>query len=207
MAFTLHLYCTHENRGVQAVRGFTRHIGNAGFSLIELLTAIAIAVILIGVAMPSFLSMIQRSRIDGGARQVLYEIRSAQSYAISRGGVFGFHWGGDPIPTGRLNSEYRIVRDRNPPLPPCSFPLVGDPQDGTDVIRTWWDLARDYPGVTIQSVQDANNITIGGVMFNSRGASVNTCDPVAFPLTINIADTSGALRTLQVQRAGRVVIQ
>ncbi len=167
--------------------------------------AIAIAAILAGVAMPSFLSMIQRSRIDGGARQVMYEIRSAQSYAISRGGVFGFHWGGDPDPTGRLNSEYRIVRDTTGA---CGFPAVGDPQDGTDVIRGWWDLAGDYQGVTIQSLQDANNITIGGVMFNSRGASVNTCPGVvAFPLTITIADTSGALRTLQVQRAGRVVIQ
>ncbi len=168
-----------------------------------------IAGLLIGAAMPAFLSMVQRSRIDGGTRQVLYEIRSAQSLAISRGFVFGFHWGGDPIPTGRLNSEYRIVRDRIdlPPFLPCNFPLVGDPLDGTNVIRGWFNLAGDYPGLTIQSVQDATATIMGGVMFNSRGATVNTCGLVTPPITITIVDNSGAVRCVDVQRTGRVSIR
>ncbi len=193
------------------MKNFIRDIGNAGLSGIELLLALIIAAILIGAAMPSFLNMIASSRIDGGARQVLYEIRSTQSLAISRGGVFGFHWGGDPgpPPAGQLNSTYRIVRDIPPG--PCNFPPVGAPVDNTDVIRGWWDLAGDYRGVTIQSVQDANNIIFGGVMFNSRGASVNTCSPPlpapAFPMTVIIADNSGTQRCIDVQRTGRVSVR
>lgn len=165
-----------------------------------------IAGLLIGVAMPSFLTLIASSRIDGGTRQVLYEIRSAQSLAISRGGVFGFQWGGDPgpPPAGQLNSTYRIVLDTTGA---CGFPAVGAPVDGTTVIRGWFNLAGDYPGVTIQSVQDANTTVIGGVMFNSRGASVNTCAAVAFPITITIVDNSGGQRCVDVQRAGRVSIR
>jgi type II secretory pathway pseudopilin PulG len=188
------------------VRRFLRHIGNVGFSAIELLLAMIIAGLLIGAAMPAFLSMVQRARVDGGARQVLYEIRSAQSLAISRGGVFGFHWGGDPAIGGPppLASQYRIELDTTGA---CGFPAVGAPVDGTNVIRGWFDLAGDYPGVTIQSVQDANTTVIGGVMFNSRGASVNTCAAVAFPITITIVDTSGGQRCVDVQRAGRVSIR
>jgi type II secretory pathway pseudopilin PulG len=165
-----------------------------------------IAGLLIGAAMPAFLSMVQRARVDGGSRQVLYEIRSAQSLAISRGGVFGFHWGGDPAIGGPppLASQYRIELDTTGA---CGFPAVGAPVDGTNVIRGWFDLAGDYPGVTIQSIQDANTTVIGGVMFNSRGASVNTCAAVAFPITITIVDNSGGQRCVDVQRAGRVSIR
>ncbi len=101
---------------------------------------------------------------------------------------------------------YRIVRDTGTPGA-CAIPLGGAPLDGTNVIRGWWNLAGDYPGLTIQSVQDANATIIGGVMFNSRGASVNTCAAVAFPITIAIVDISGAQRCVDVQRAGRVSIR
>ncbi len=206
MALILHPYA----HWVSVVRRFLRHIGNVGFSAVELLIAMVIAGLLIGAAMPAFLSMVERSRIDGGSRQVLYEIRSTQSFAISRGGVFGFQWGGDPGIGGPppLASQYRIVRDTTGV---CTFPAVGALVDGTNVIRGWWDLAGDYQGVTIQSVQDANNIIFGGVMFNSRGASVNTCAPPlpapTFPVTIIVADNSGAVRCVDVQRVGRVNIR
>ena len=192
------------------MRTFLRYIGNKGFSAIELLLAMIIAGLLIGASMPAFLSMVQRSRIDGGSRQVLYEIRSTQSLAISRGGVFGFQWGGDPGPApppvpGQLNSTYRIVLDTTGA---CGFPLVGAPVDGTSVIRGWFNLAGEYQGVTIQSVQDANATIIGEVMFNSRGGSVNNCTPgVTFPVTVIIADNSGVQRCVDVQRAGRVSIR
>ncbi len=167
-----------------------------------------IAGLLIGAAMPAFLGMVQRSRIDGGTRQVLYEIRTTQSLAISRGDVFGFQWGGDPAIGGPppLASQYRIVRDI--PGPPCTFPAVGAPMDGTNVIRGWFNLAGDYQGVTIQSLQDANNTIAGKVMFNSRGGSVNNCTlGVTFPVTVIIADNSGVQRCVDVQRAGRVSIR
>ena len=73
----------------------------------------------------------------------------------------------------------------------CGFRAVGASVDGTNVIRGWFNLAGDYPGVTIQSVQDANNTIIGGLMFNSRGALVNTCAAVPFPIGYVDVNVSG----------------
>ena len=182
------------------MRAWNRHIGIKGLSLIELFVAITIASILIGLGLPSFLGLIQRSSINAGTRQVMYEIRAVQNLAVTRGGVFGFHWGGDPLVLFPP-SQYRIIRDTTGA---CGFPAAAAPQDGTDVVRTWFDLAGEYRGVTIQSVTDNIGTVLGGVMFNSRGASVNTCAAVTFPLTVRVADNSGATRTITIQRAGRV---
>ncbi|MFQ5961078.1 MAG: Tfp pilus assembly protein FimT/FimU [Candidatus Methylomirabilales bacterium] len=182
--------------------------GNAGFTMIEMLVVIAIAVILLALGLPSLLNMIAGSRIDGATRQVMYEIRAVQSLAVTRGGDFGFHWGGDPL-VGLPLTQYRVETDPSGACaaPPAGWPAAADTTaTNPNVIRDWFDLSVEYPGVVIQSVEDANTTVIGGVMFNSRGASVNTCVPVTFPLTITIADTSGATRTIQVQRAGRVSI-
>ena len=184
------------------MNAWNRHIGSKGFSLVELFVAITIAGILIGVGLPSFLGLIQRSSINAGTRQVMYEIRAVQNLAVTRGGVFGFHWGGDPL-AGLPLSQYRIIRDTTGA---CGFPPPAAPQDGTDVVRTWFDLAGEYPGITIQLVEDANNVVLGGVMFNSRGASVNTCGPVTFPVWVCLSDGAGPIRAIQIQRAGRVMI-
>jgi len=182
------------------MKAWNRHMGTEGVTLIELFVAITIAGILIGVGLPSFLGLIQRSSMNAGSRQVMYEIRAVQNLAVTRGGVFAFHWGGDPL-VGFPPSQYRIVRDMTGA---CGFPVAAAPQDGTDVVRTWFDLAGEYPGIVVQSVRDNVGTNLAGVMFNSRGASVNTCAAVTFPVTVTVADNSGVTRTITIQRAGRV---
>lgn len=182
-------------------------MGKKGFTTVELIVAIVIAVILVGVAIPSFVGTIQRSRLGGATRHLVAEIRAAQSMAVTRSGFFGLHWGADPGPpaAGRSNSEYRIEQD---PGGACAWPAPTD-TSGTNlnVITDWTDVSREYPGVTIQSVQDGGGNPVGGVIFNSRGLSLNTCVGVTFPVTLTIADNSGASQTIQVNRAGRVTIQ
>jgi len=182
------------------MKAWNRHMGTEGVTLVELFVAMTIAGILIGMGLPSFLGLIQRSSINAGSRQIMYEIRAVQNLAVTRGGVFGFHWGGDPLAALPL-SQYRVIRDTTGA---CGFPAPTAPQDGTNVVRTWFDLAGEYPGMTIQSVTDNLGTALGGVMFNSRGASVNTCAAVTFPVTVTVADSSGATRTITIQRAGRV---
>lgn len=188
------------------MREWIRQMGNWGFTVIEMFMAIAVAGILIGAAMPSFLALIQSSRLDGATRQVLSEIRAVQSLAVTRGGIFGFHWGGDPL-VGMVPSVYRI--ESNPTGNCADWPPPGasmaDPNP--DVITDWFDLAGEYSGITITAVQDNGANTIGGPMFSAEGESVNTCGAVSFPLTITIGDGSGATRTIQVRSAGSVRIQ
>lgn len=183
-----------------------RRIGNRGVTLIELFVAIVIAAILIGAGFPAFLTLIQGSRIDGATRQVMYEIRAVQSLAVTRGGLFGFHWGADPF-VGMAPSVYRIESNQTGNCP--DWPLPADTMaTNTDVIRDWFDLAGEYAGVTIQSLEDNNSTALGGVMFNSRGASINNCAAPAptFPVWVCVADGEGRRRTIQIQRAGRVAI-
>jgi type II secretory pathway pseudopilin PulG len=180
-------------------------MGNRGFTAIDLLTAVTIAAILIGAAVPTFSATIQRSRLDAATRQVVSEIRKAQSLAVTRSGVFGFHWGGDPNIIGFSNSQYRIELD---PTGACAWPAAGasmaDPNP--DVITDWLDLSGPFPGVRINSVRDNNNVILGGVIFDTIGSSVNTCTAVAFPLTVTLMDNSGGTRTIEVRSAGSVRI-
>lgn len=189
-----------KQRGAMRRRPVGR-LGSQGFTVIELLSALVIAAILIGAAMPSFLSMIRGSRLNAATRQVVSEIRAVQSLAVTRGGVFGFHWGGDPL-VGMATSVYRIESNQTGNCP--DWPLPADTMaTNPDVIRDWRDLSIEYPGVTITAVQDNGGNPLGGVMFNSQGASVNTCPPaVSFPLTVTIADGSGNTRTVEIRSAG-----
>ncbi len=187
------------------MREWIRQMGNRGFTVLELFMAIAIAGILIGAGMPSFLALIQSSRLDGATRQVLSEIRAVQSLAVTRGGIFGFHWGGDPL-VGMVPSVYRI--ESNPTGNCADWPPPGaskaDPNP--DVITDWFDLAGEYSGITITAVQDNGGTPLGGVIFNSRGASVNPCTVVNFPVTVTVLDGLGATRTIQIRSAGSMRI-
>ena len=185
------------------MKAWNRHIGAKGFSLVELFVAIIIAGILIAMGLPSFLGLIQRSSINAGSRQIMYEIRAVQNLAVTRGGVFGFHWGGDPL-VGLPLSQYRMERNQAGNCAGWPPPGAAKADPNPDVITDWFDLAGEYPGITIQSVTDFGGTPVGGVMFNSRGASVNTCAAVTFPVTVTVADNSGATRTITIQRAGRV---
>ena len=49
---------------------------------------------------------------------------------------------------------------------------------------------------------DKNKKPLGGVMFNSRGISVNTCTGVSFPVEIVVSDESGESRTIEIRAAG-----
>lgn len=168
----------------------------AGFSTVELGIVLAVILIMIAVSLPVAFNMIGAYRRDAAARHVLWQIRSTQSLATSRNAVIGFQWGPN---VGGTADSYRIVRDSTGS---CGFPVVSAAEDGTNVIEGWFDFGKVFPRVTIQSITDGSNASVGGVMFNPIGASVNTCTAVSFPITIVVADANGRTRTLEIGSAG-----
>lgn len=172
-----------------------------GFGIMEMLVVLFLAALVVVVAVPLTLETVRSNRRDGAARRVLADIRLAQSMAATRGGVHGWQWGPD---AARSESQSRVVRDAGE----CTLPESGAPQDGTEVVRTWSDLGRDYDGITILSVRDGYDRPLGGVMFDAMGASVNPCVPeVSFPIRITLADGAGATRVILVRSAGGTSLQ
>jgi len=59
-------------------------VRTAGFTIIELLVAVAISAILIGIAAPSFLEFLNKRRVEGTTSELATDIQFARSEAVSR---------------------------------------------------------------------------------------------------------------------------
>jgi type IV fimbrial biogenesis protein FimT len=66
-----------------------------GFTLIEVMVVIAILAILVGIALPSFINMMQRARVDSSVEELVTAMRYARSEAIQRNEVISIVDGGD----------------------------------------------------------------------------------------------------------------
>lgn len=66
-----------------------------GFTLIEVMVVIAILAILVGIALPSFINMMQRARVDSSVEELVTAMRYARSEAIQRNEVISVVDGGD----------------------------------------------------------------------------------------------------------------
>jgi prepilin-type N-terminal cleavage/methylation domain-containing protein len=171
----------------------------AGLTLIELVVTLALAALLLVIAVPGIRNTLAVYNRNGAAREVMAQIRNAQSAAVTRDGVYAFQWGGDTA-VNYPQSQFRLVRDTGA----CALPAATTAKDDTNVLTYWTDVAARYPGTTIQSVVDNSGTAVGKLMFNSRGASVNTCMTANFPITVTVSDSLGKTRQIQIRSAGSV---
>ncbi len=90
----------------------------------------------------------------------------------------------------------------------CAWPAPTDTTaTNPNVVRDWFDLAGEYPGVTVTSVKDNLGTVLGGVIFNSRGSWPRPpCPSPNFPVWVCVSDGSGTLRAIQIQRVGKATI-
>lgn len=61
------------------------HSGVRGFTLLELLVTIAVAAILLGIAVPSYRSMVQQNTMASVANDLVGDLNYARSQAVTRG--------------------------------------------------------------------------------------------------------------------------
>ncbi|HEX9756856.1 MAG TPA: GspH/FimT family pseudopilin [Nitrospiria bacterium] len=94
-----------------------------GFSLLELMIALAIAGILTGLAVPSFKTLLSNHRLEGAAQRLVSDLRLARQTAIAEG-----------IPTGiQLNPhEESYFLEKGIGLQPSPFGFLDlkDPREG-----------------------------------------------------------------------------
>lgn len=168
-----------------------------GFSTLEILIVLVIAVIVSVIATPSLIGNIQRYRVRSGADQIASELRRIQSLAMTSGVrhrlVVGNCTAG-PSPCRR----YRIEREAAGVWPAAS----AETGTNANVLSEWVDLQGGSSSVRLASLKDNGGGDVTAVLFDSRGASVTAGVP--YPLTFTVLHAKGFQRTVVVRSAGSV---
>lgn len=104
-------------------------LSSKGFSLVELLTAVAVFGILAAIAIPSFLAFQPSMRLNGGAREVMSKLRWARAQAVEQNATYVVDFPND--------HSIRVFEDNN---------LNGawDIGESTET----FDIQTDHAGVT-----------------------------------------------------------
>ena len=180
-----------------------RRWGAAGYTALELAVGVAITGILAGISLPNLVGTIQRYQGDAAPRQLMGDLRYAQSQAIARGmeaRVVIFDSAGQATIPGGANltdttkaNRYRVeVRPTGGAWPALTDTMATN----GNVLSEWLDLARDYR----QSVTQAN-----AVVFTSRGSLQNSAS--SLNIVLRGGSPSGvSSRTVRSHPSGQVEI-
>jgi prepilin-type N-terminal cleavage/methylation domain-containing protein len=162
----------------------------SGFTLIELVITVAILVMMLAVAMPLFLQIIAQRRLTDAVERVAGDLRYVQSQAVTQGGLFRLHEGGDVGEAGK----YRLEQSTDGGA--TWTQLVG-----------WFNLSTDYQGSSVQSIKDnaGAGTTRYWVGFNSQGAAVGPVG-VVYPIDLTVVAQTGATKKVRVLRTGTIRI-
>jgi Tfp pilus assembly protein FimT len=184
------------------VRGWRRDFGQAGgkgLTIVEALVVVAILGVMAGAAMPFFSGVIQNSRLDAAARQVVGDVRDARSKATLTGWqykIVGFNVGGGQT----YKNQYRIL-GRSSAAGAWPADTAGIFESATQMAGPWINVNTLYPGV---SLNPSDTTPRFWVSFDARGVAFEI-DASFNPLTV--AHQTGATRSLRVTSAGSIRIE
>jgi len=187
-------------QALKTVGGWPRRLGNEGVSLLELVAAVAVLALLVGLAAPNFLTMMSRSQVDAASRQLLSDVRRARSLAITQGWeykVLGFNAEAD----SPFANQYRILARSPGQLWPDE--TAAPFQNATQIAGPWINVNNEYPGARINP-GDLDGTVQFWVAFNARGVRIESdgFNPLF------ISDGSGSVqRAMAVSLPGVVTIQ
>jgi len=161
-----------------------------GFTLIELVITVAILVMMLVVAMPLFFQIIAQRRLTAAVERVVGDLRYVQSQAVTRGGLFRLHEGGDAGEAGK----YRLEQST-------------DSGATWTQVTGWYYLSTDYQGSSVQGLKDnaGAGATRYWVGFDSQGVTVGPVG-VVFPIHLTVVAPTGATKTIRVLRTGTIRI-
>lgn len=154
---------------------------NSGFTLIELLVTIAILAIILAFAAPSFVNLIENSRVSTQANTLLTAVNLARSEAVKQGIPMSIQ----NEPGGFIDGWCVIDGDLG----------VDDCEDAT--------LVKRFPALNGVSVSQSGN----GVTFDGRGYQAAPGADVTIGLEPPACVTgSERMRQLHISRAGRAIV-
>jgi len=174
-----------------------------GFTIIELMLAIAVAGILLVIAIPSFNGLLQGKQLVGQASEVSSALSYARSEAIARANDVIICSSTDgasckDADVGNWSTGWIIFTgpaDGN-----------GDPASAANILKIEGDL---YGEVSLNAL-DSNNVVVGAVTFNYQGES-GADSLVTFNLCAENADEAqldqNKSRLIQVNSVGAASIQ
>ena len=167
-----------------------RPIG-AGYTLLEVLSVVGVLAVMAAIAMPNYLRLIQSDRLSAASREVVSQLRVAQSLAVKSG------WFSRLAVDPSQPNSYRIETSADNTVWPQLADTVASTAGAAApprVILDWVSLSGEYPGITI---------AIPNTMpFNFRGGVANMGGNVQ----IGLAGPSGA-KTITVNHAGGINVQ
>ena len=152
------------------------HNKQSGFTLIEMIIVVAILSICAGIAIPTYLDWLPKSRLNGAARQVMGDLMLARMQAVTQNNEFRVFFFDN-------KHEYQILDDDN--------------DDGNIDIDEWTqtkDIQSEYSDVTISFEDDL----IMNPIFSPKGTASNQ-------KTIKLTNSSGS-KYIKIALTGRVKI-
>lgn len=140
---------------------------NSGFTIIELMVAIAVVAILLTVGVPSFASLIERQQLSGAAQTFASDLRRAKSDAIARGP------GGSVTVTLASDSSagtwsYAITNSGTAPTKNVSQ----DNFSGVTAAISGWGVSGGSAAFSMQAVRGLSAAGEGSITFSSGTASL-----------------------------------
>ena len=185
-----HLAFNHRSASVCARRR------SAGLTLLELLTVITIAAVLMGIGLPSYQYVTNANRISGEVNGLLGDMQYARSEAIKEG------------------QTVSVCSSTNPTAatPSCS---------GTTAWQSGWIVFSDVngngafdPGDTVLRVQNAFSVGdtfnanngMSGVTFNREGFALGLANTVTIALH-GAVPNNGTTRCLQITIVGQLTTE
>jgi type II secretory pathway pseudopilin PulG len=166
-------------------------------TLVEILVAIMVLTFLLALAIPAFYSMLRRSQLDAAARQLVSDLREAQSKATLTGWQYRLV-GFDINNTGTFKNQYRLVGRSSSAV---AWPADTSPTftSATQMANPWINVNTVYPGVRLDTSDATDRFFVS---FDARGAAFEIN---SFPL--QVLHESGAKQCVGVTTAGNIRTQ